>query len=760
MSNGSGHSIYVFDRFRLDRDRLMLYRDETEVVLPPKAVETLSILAEHHGEIISKDELIEALWTDSIVEESNLSQYLYLLRKTLGSRPDGKPYIETLRRRGYRFTADVRLFTEAPARVSIDGDNTIRRERRTVERHGNVLALVDWHEAEPRRTDVAPLAEPASPPQTWPRYRPIATGVVAVCLLTAASLVVAFVWYGSVSVPQPVVEHRGEMTIERLTNGLSPRCVAISPDGKYFTYDEQDGDTAHFWVQQTGQSTRVEVMPPSERVIGDKTFSPDGRFIYFTAANKGETRVSLFRVPTLGGAQAKLVDNVSTPVSFSPDGREIVFSRYDEKTRGYWLIIASSDGGEERILLTGDPGRDIIGYPAWSPDGKEIAYGIYTTPTDRPGGCTLKAVQPDGANARTLSEQKWDTCYRSAWLKDGKKLVFIGTKEGESITTRREQIYLVSTVTGETRRLTFNGNRHHLGSISVTNDDAVLAVPFNRSSQIWVIDPNGDTRSAVQITNGIADGRAGIAPMTDGRVAYLARAGENLNIWTMNADGSGQKQLVSEPPFAEELRASADGRYFIFSSPVGRVSQLFRVDTTGDNLRQLTFGDVRAIDSTVSHDAKFVVYDGGFYEGPRQRFPLFKMPIDGGEPVRLTEQDCGTPHYSPDGRFISCIVDYSKEIAVVTSDGVLVKTFAAKNLPVMNIGVRWTPDGKNLVYIVQQKDVNNLWLQSINGVPPRQLTNFTSGQIHNFAFSADGTRLFLSRGAHQQNDAILIRRVL
>src|SRR5688500_634027 len=106
MQNGSKHSVYGFDRFRLDCDKLMLYRDGEPVTLPPKVIKTLAVLVENRGSILSKNELMERVWEDSIVEEANLSQNLYLLRKTLGSRPDGSPYIETLRRRGYRFTSD------------------------------------------------------------------------------------------------------------------------------------------------------------------------------------------------------------------------------------------------------------------------------------------------------------------------------------------------------------------------------------------------------------------------------------------------------------------------------------------------------------------------------------------------------------------------------------------------------------------------------------------------------------------------------
>src|SRR5688572_29065309 len=100
MAEGGNNGVYEFDEFRIDSGKLMLYRLGDELSLPPKVVKTLAILVENGNEILSKDDLIERVWTDSIVEEASLSQHLYLLRKTLGNKPDGKPYIETLRRRG------------------------------------------------------------------------------------------------------------------------------------------------------------------------------------------------------------------------------------------------------------------------------------------------------------------------------------------------------------------------------------------------------------------------------------------------------------------------------------------------------------------------------------------------------------------------------------------------------------------------------------------------------------------------------------
>ena len=112
MHIAAEHKVYEFDDFRIDVAHLMLYQRGTEIAMVPKAIEMLLALIERRGKIVSKDELLEAVWPDTVVEESNLFLYLSLLRKTLGTLQDGKPYVETLRRRGYRFNGDVHLVEE------------------------------------------------------------------------------------------------------------------------------------------------------------------------------------------------------------------------------------------------------------------------------------------------------------------------------------------------------------------------------------------------------------------------------------------------------------------------------------------------------------------------------------------------------------------------------------------------------------------------------------------------------------------------
>src|SRR5262245_57220827 len=107
MSAHSEH-LYEFGPYRLDTAEQQLLRDGQPVPLTPKAFETLVALVERCGHLVGKDELMNAVWSDAFVEESNLTNNVYTLRKLLGHREDGRSYIETVPKRGYRFTAPVK----------------------------------------------------------------------------------------------------------------------------------------------------------------------------------------------------------------------------------------------------------------------------------------------------------------------------------------------------------------------------------------------------------------------------------------------------------------------------------------------------------------------------------------------------------------------------------------------------------------------------------------------------------------------------
>lgn len=120
--------VYEFENFRLDAAHLMLYQGTEVVALAPKVIETLLALVERHGELVSKEEMMKRLWADSFVEDANLTQNIYLLRKMLGKGADGRDLIETFRRRGYRFTGQIKgISTDLPETDAAVEQNSARQ---------------------------------------------------------------------------------------------------------------------------------------------------------------------------------------------------------------------------------------------------------------------------------------------------------------------------------------------------------------------------------------------------------------------------------------------------------------------------------------------------------------------------------------------------------------------------------------------------------------------------------------------------------
>src|ERR1041385_535179 len=106
MMNESSR-FYLFDGFRVDVNERLLFKDNREIPLTPKVFDTLLVLLENSGHVLTKKELMKQVWPDSFVEENNLAQNISILRKVLGEGKEGERYIQTIPKRGYRFVADV-----------------------------------------------------------------------------------------------------------------------------------------------------------------------------------------------------------------------------------------------------------------------------------------------------------------------------------------------------------------------------------------------------------------------------------------------------------------------------------------------------------------------------------------------------------------------------------------------------------------------------------------------------------------------------
>lgn len=137
MSNKIGR-LYEFEGFRLDAETPCLWRGGELVSVPPKALQILVLLVENQGEIVSREELLEKVWHETFVEEANITYTISLLRKSLGD----KKFVQTVTKRGYRFTAEVRQIRENPLTEMKENKAETKSKRRFIFVSAAIFCLI------------------------------------------------------------------------------------------------------------------------------------------------------------------------------------------------------------------------------------------------------------------------------------------------------------------------------------------------------------------------------------------------------------------------------------------------------------------------------------------------------------------------------------------------------------------------------------------------------------------------------------------
>ncbi len=535
--------------------------------------------------------------------------------------------------------------------------------------------------------------------------------------------------------------------ISRLTSTGKSIDASISPDGKYVAHIFSDGSQRSLWVRQVASSRNVQLVPPAEANYFGATFSPDSSHVFYVRGDRNQPVKDLYQISVLGGEPKRVLSDVDSPVKFSPDGKRLTFMRLTPGgERASMLMIANADGtGEQQLASRKAP--DGWWHPVWSPDGKAIACIAVNSMAD--WKVNVIEVQVADGSQKPLTTHTWREAAHPVWLQDGSGLFLLAPAD-EALES--SQIWFVDRATGASRRITNDLNTYV--ALSATADSSTLAtVQSNRVSNIWVA-PGLDAERAQQIMNESSWGY-GLAWTPDGRIVYSSNASGKQDIWIVNADGTGQRQLTDNAGLNLYPAVSPDGRTIVFvSDRADAGTHLWKMDINGGNLKQLT-GGMHEQYPQFSPDGRWVVYTSGNAGKPT----IWKISIDGGEAMQLTDKFSKLPVVSPDGKQITCYYweenpNTSFGNAVIPFEGgAPVKTF---NLP--GATVRWASDGRALIYIETRGGVSNLWSQPLDGGPPKKITDWKSDRIFDFMWSADGKRLALSRG-DVTNDVVLISDV-
>ena len=545
----------------------------------------------------------------------------------------------------------------------------------------------------------------------------------------------------------------GQMKISRLVTGIKGVSNAsISPDGKYVAYAVYRQETVSLHLRQVSTGSDREIVAPVANAnISGTVFSPDSELVYYNFYHREVSPLgTLYQVPVIGGREPrKILEHVSSIIGFAPDGKRFALFRDYPKTGESAVLIGNLDGGEPQTIATRRGNDFYLGIPAWSPDGSRIVCPVGTDT----GGTKFSLVEipAGGGSEKPLTSFNWyGDIARPMWLKDGSGLV-VNARER---TVSTPQIWRVSYPGGEVSRVTNDLAEYGSSSFGLTADSStIMTLVTERSSRIWLAAPGAT--GATQLTDGKADGENGIAWTPDGHIVYVAKTGDNLDIWIMNGDGTGKRQVTTNAASEEHVDVSSDGRYIVYTTAqAGGNDEVWRVNVDGTNAIPLARGDYFHHRPRVSPDGKWVVF-GSFKTGTPL---LWKVSIDGGEPTKVTDLAFQALGFLPDGTklygeyFDDQISPARWRGAIVSFDsGQLVKAFD----PPDGANRAVLPDEQTVIYNAKKSDVDNLWSRPIDGGEPKQLTKFTSETIYNFSLSRDFKKYAIARGT-SSSDIILI----
>jgi len=462
-------------------------------------------------------------------------------------------------------------------------------------------------------------------------------GVATALLSLLLAVTVIAGWYFKTSGRKSA--HPPSINMTRLATSDRVHTAAISPDGKSVAYVVREKACCFrqsLRIRQVDTAGDIQIDPPGGQSYQRLTFSPDGNYLYFTDGSD-----DLYRMPALGGPKTRLTGSVSSPISFSHDGKRITFVRRDyPKPDETTLMVANSDGTREEQIASRKKPDFFDGGPAWSPTEPAIACGAGGVDD---GGRYMSVVELrlDGREQRQITSQRWNNIGPIVWLSDGSGLLMLAEEQASIFSP---QIWQVSYPDGSARRIT-----NELGSydnLSLAADSTkALTEQTAQPSDIWTVSRPGQQH---QVTSGVKGSYEGLTWLSDKQIIYDSNNSGQWDIWRLDVEKGVRTQLTMKVGANGDSSASADGRFIVFASNRAGPLNIWRMDSDGANPKQLTRGNNEDDYPHCTPDGKWVIYESTRSE----KTTLWKVPLEGGEPIQLVDKPSKSAAISPDGKWV------------------------------------------------------------------------------------------------------------
>jgi len=590
--------------------------------------------------------------------------------------------------------------------------------------------------------------------------------VIGVLLLAAATA--GYLFYRS---NHGAAEPFREFETTQVTNTGTYKETAISPDGKFLLSIQEIAGKQSLWLLNIPTGSNTQIIQDSGLALFSPSFSPDGNYFYFRQARAGAAQLfDAFRAPLLGGVPMRVARNVDSNITSSPDGSMIAYAREEEG--GKWrLSRATSDGRNEESLMV-SPHEDAPVYLAWSPDGQRIAISTFAFTHPKLGEISMFNVATGKAEEFATFNDK--VPLNIAWSPSGNFLFLIYIPRTSENNSFIQKIGVFSYPHGTFRPVT-NDTAFHIG-ISLSRDGATLATVEDRSdtevdilagdgsgpvsalrsvprqqrltgiawtadgkllvsngAQLQRIDPNGEATVTV-----LRDTSAYMKdPLSCGNNQYTAvvwvfhGGGNTYKIWRANGDESEPRAISPGSGSIILWGCSPDGSSLYYTD-YSKTNGVMVMPATGGEAQIVpgsTPKDATMVDATISPDGSTLA-----------QYSEAEAPDSGGTRKEINLVNLQNPAEAP--RTIDLDPGFSLAFHQLG--------------PGTNAGLRFSPDGKAVAFVLAEKGTEDIWLQPLDGGKPRKLTNFDSRQIQDFGWSRDGKRLVVMRNEFT-DDVILLR---
>jgi Tol biopolymer transport system component/DNA-binding winged helix-turn-helix (wHTH) protein len=598
-------------------------REDAERHIEPKVMKVLLVLASRQGHVVSKEELISAVWPDTFVSDDVLTRCISILRRITEDDPHTPRFIQTIPKVGYRLVAEVNELPdeETPAFEILAPTSAIRLEQ------AGTLEL--------------PIT-PTAPEPSLRRNRAVAACLAAALL--AASMVT--IWLYQRTRTRIGGTNSSFKTIQFTSYAGEQTQPAFAPDGKRiaFVWIAENSGSRRIYIKTIGSEDVRPLTPDTEDQQFSPAWSPDGRQIAYLAIGKDD--LSLYVADAGSSAPPRRLLIPQEPshweqgaLSWSPSGKSLIYPDHSGIQPNSSIFLLDLSTLHARSITDPPAGWEGDLNPAYSPDGRWIAFARASETAVR--DIYFMSTTDGKVQQLTRDHMNIDSL---AWTSDSASIVFSSNRGGKYALWKiglREKVPQRLPVGTEDAYQPAVGPRP--GQLAYSQGSAIWSIVRLREN------PRNDSSGPEAVLTSTQEDSAPALSPSGEFFAFQSRRSGNQEIWIASARGDQLRQLtfMAGPLTGSPSWSNHQDRILFDSRPNGH-SHIFCVPAAGGRPKQVTFGNVNDITPRWSHDDQTIY----FRSNRGDRWQLWKISAAGGEPQPVTTGDGIVPQESQDGKWL------------------------------------------------------------------------------------------------------------